>query len=51
MPAAGVMVDHREFGSLVHGFAAFFPLGGDSATATTAMISALRAHLCALRRS
>jgi acetyl esterase len=51
MRAAGVMVDHREFGSLVHGFAAFFPLGGDSATATTAMISALRAHLCALRRS
>jgi acetyl esterase/lipase len=50
MRAAGVMVDHREFGSLVHGFATFFPLGGDSATATTAMISALRAHLCALGR-
>jgi acetyl esterase len=51
MRAAGVMVDHREFNSLVHGFTTFFPLGGDSATATTAMISALRAHLCALRRS
>ena len=32
--AAGVTVDHREFGSLVHGFANFFPLGGGSATAT-----------------
>ena len=48
MRAAGVMVDHREFDSLVHGFAAFFPLGGGSAIATTAMTSALRAHLCAL---
>ncbi len=46
MRAAGVSVDHREFGSLVHGFVAFFPLGGDSATATKEMISALRAHLC-----
>jgi acetyl esterase len=45
MRAAGVSVDHREFGSLVHGFANFFPLGGGSATATTDMISALRAHL------
>ena len=44
-----VMVDHREFGSPVRGFATLFSLGGDSATATTAMISALRAHLCALR--
>ncbi|MGV0791855.1 alpha/beta hydrolase [Mycolicibacterium sp. XJ1819] len=43
--AAGVPVDYREFGSLVHGFANFFPLGGDSATATAASISALRAHL------
>jgi acetyl esterase/lipase len=46
MRAAGVAVDHREFGSLGHGFATFFPLGGDSATATTEVISALRAHLC-----
>jgi acetyl esterase len=45
MRAAGVTVDHRQFGSLVHGFVNFFPLGGDSATATTEMISALRAHL------
>jgi acetyl esterase len=45
MRAAGVSVDHRQFGSLVHGFASFFPLGGGSATATTEMISALRAHL------
>ena len=45
MRAAGVPVDHRQFGSLVHGFANFFPLGGGSATATAEMISALRAHL------
>jgi acetyl esterase len=45
MRAAGVTVDHRQFGSLVHGFANFFPLGGGSAAATTEMISALRAHL------
>lgn len=43
--AAGVTVDHREFGSLIHGFINFFPVGGDSATATTESISALRAHL------
>jgi acetyl esterase len=45
MRAAGVTVDLREMGSLVHGFASFFPLGGGSATATAEMISALRAHL------
>jgi acetyl esterase len=45
MRAAGVAVDHRQFGSLVHGFVNFFPLGGGSATATAEMISALRAHL------
>jgi acetyl esterase len=45
MRAAGVSVDHREFGSLVHGFANFFPFGGGSATAIAEMISALRAHL------
>jgi acetyl esterase len=43
--AAGVPVDYREFGSLIHAFANFFPVGGDSATATTESISALRAHL------
>jgi acetyl esterase len=45
MRAAGVTVDHREFGSLIHGFANFFPLGGGSATAVTETISAMRAHL------
>jgi acetyl esterase len=43
--AAGVTVDYREFGSLIHGFANFFVLGGGSATATAESISALRAHL------
>jgi acetyl esterase len=46
MRSAGVTVDYREFGSLIHGFANFFPLGGDSATAMGQVISALRAHLC-----
>ena len=45
MRDAGVLVDLREERSLTHAFANFFPLGGGSATATTAMISALRAHL------
>lgn len=45
MKEAGVLVDLREERSLIHGFANFFPLGGGSATATTAMISAVRAHL------
>ncbi len=45
MRAAGVTVDYREFGPLVHGFANFFPLGGASATAVAETISALRAHL------
>jgi acetyl esterase len=45
MRAVGVEVDHRLFGSLVHGFANFFPLGGGSATAVAETISALRAHL------
>jgi acetyl esterase len=43
--AAGVSVDYREFGSLIHGFANFFALGGGSATATAEAISALKAHL------
>ncbi|HEX2284257.1 MAG TPA: alpha/beta hydrolase fold domain-containing protein, partial [Mycobacterium sp.] len=43
--AAGVAVDHREFGSLIHGFVNLFPLGGGSASAITEVISALRAHL------
>jgi len=45
MRAAGVAVDYREFGSLIHGFANFFPQGGGSATALAESISALRAHL------
>lgn len=45
MRKAGVAVDYREFGSLVHGFANLFALGGGSATATAESISALRAHL------
>ena len=45
LSAAGVAVDYREFGSLVHGFANFFPLGGGSATAMAEIVSALRAHL------
>ncbi|OBI83920.1 alpha/beta hydrolase [Mycobacterium sp. E740] len=45
MRKAGVEVDHREFGSLIHGFANFFPFGGDSTTAMAEVISALRAHL------
>ncbi|MBJ7336321.1 MAG: alpha/beta hydrolase [Mycolicibacterium sp.] len=45
LAAAGVAVDHRQFGPLVHAFANFFPLGGASATATAEVVSALRAHL------
>jgi acetyl esterase len=45
MREAGVTVDYREFGSLVHAFANFFPLGGGSAAAMAETISALRAHL------
>jgi acetyl esterase/lipase len=43
--AAGNDVDLRYLGSLTHGFANLFQLGGDSATATNELISALRAHL------
>jgi acetyl esterase len=42
---AGTPVDLRAMGSLTHGFANLFPLGGGSATATAELISALRAHL------
>lgn len=45
LAAAGVPVDHRQFGTLTHLFANFFPLGGASATATAEVVSALRAHL------
>jgi acetyl esterase len=43
--AAGTAVDLRSMGSLTHGFASLFPLGGGSAVATTELVSALRAHL------
>jgi acetyl esterase len=43
--AAGTPVDYREYGSVVHAFANFFPLGGASAAATADVISAMRAHL------
>jgi acetyl esterase len=45
LAAAGVAVDHRQFGPLVHAFANFFPLGGASATAMAEVVSGLRAHL------
>jgi acetyl esterase/lipase len=45
LQAAGTAVDLRHLGSLIHGFANLFPLGGAGATATTELISALRAHL------
>jgi acetyl esterase len=45
LAAAGVDVDHRQFGSLVHGFANFFPLGGASAIGTAEVVSGVRAHL------
>jgi acetyl esterase len=43
--AAGTAVDLRCMGSLAHGFASLFPLGGASAPATSELVSALRAHL------
>lgn len=43
--AAGNAVDFRSMGSLTHGFANLFPLGGGSAAATAELVSALRAHL------
>jgi acetyl esterase len=42
---AGTPVDLRSSGSLTHGFASLFPLGGGSGVATTELVSALRAHL------
>ncbi len=45
LQAAGTAVDLRCMGSLTHGFANLFQLGGGSAAATTELISALRAHL------
>jgi len=42
---AGVAVDYREYGSIIHAFANLFPLGGASTAATADVISAMRAHL------
>jgi acetyl esterase len=43
--SAGVTVDHRQNDSLTHGYAGIAQFGGGSADATTATISAIRAHL------
>jgi acetyl esterase len=43
--SAGVKVDHRQFDALTHSFAGLAHYGGGSADATTATISAIRAHL------
>lgn len=43
--SAGVVVDHRQFDALTHGFASVAPFGGGSADAITATVSAIRAHL------
>lgn len=43
--AAGVAVDHRQMGSMVHAFLNLNALGGGVAAANAEMISALRAHL------
>jgi acetyl esterase len=45
LAAAGVAVEHRHYGSLIHAFANFFPLGGGSASAMSEIASALRVHL------
>jgi acetyl esterase len=45
MRAAGVTVELLEEPTVIHAFANFFSLGGDSATAMQRVISATRAHL------
>ena len=42
---AGVAVDHRRMGSMVHAFLNLNVLGGGVARANTEMVSAVRAHL------
>lgn len=42
---AGVVVDHRQMGSMTHAFANLNVFGGGVARANAEMISALRAHL------
>lgn len=43
--AAGNAVDAREYGSLIHSFPNFMPLGGGSATAVYDIFSALRTQM------
>jgi acetyl esterase len=45
LQAAGVTVDARRMGSMIHGFINFNVLGGEVARANAEMISAFRAHL------
>lgn len=45
MRAAGVAVDHRQMGSMIHAFLNLNVLGGGVSRANAEMISALRAHL------
>jgi hypothetical protein len=45
--ALDVMIDHREFSSPIGGFALLVSVGGGSAS--KAVVSAVRVHLCALR--
>ena len=42
---AGNEVDAREYGSLIHSFPNFMPLGGGAATAAYEVFTALRTHL------
>lgn len=46
---AGVVVDHRRAGAMIHAFLNLNVLGGGVARANTEIISALRAHLAHLR--
>lgn len=45
LSVAGVAVDYRCYGPMIHGFANFVPLGGGAVTAMADAISALQAHL------
>jgi acetyl esterase len=45
LSSAGVSVDLREYGSMIHAFPNFFGVGGGAAAATSDIITALRTHL------
>lgn len=47
--AAGTPVDVREYPSVIHAFANFFPLGGGALAATADMVAALGIHLGRVR--